>query len=279
MMEVEAFKAEEDGIKLHHGMHKLMRRSGIMWADPGACEEGVKALRRWLKGVIEDAAELSAFDSDQKRKVGKEEVADNKEKKEEDVVEIKRRHVLDALAIGRGCERRTWINQKEAAKCEANRKTRRAPKQHWTAKGRHKKYQKPADKKAGKIQEYEEEKGEEEWSDWAETPEEDEDDEEEDEEDISEEERKEDEEHKELEWLDDIAAKVGTEWFLLEKMKEQERIEYKGFPSLFDLCCGVIVRQGISEAAYAILPEEVQQRLLQHTPWQAVADNPNWSCH
>src|SRR5690606_10948303 len=64
---------------LHHDMHKLMRRGGILQSLPDACHYSVKILKSYLKSVIDSVVE--------KKKTGE----------EEESLEVSAEMVLDAL--------------------------------------------------------------------------------------------------------------------------------------------------------------------------------------
>ena len=51
------------------------------------------------------------------------------------------------------------------------------------------------------------------------------------------------------------------------RQSREEDIIYFGFPSLFHICCCVIVRHGITQSELDRLPEEVQEKVIQCTPF------------
>mgnify|MGYP007114687635 FL=1 len=54
---------ESDVTMLHNDLHGLLRKAGVFYSYPDACRFGLKALRQWLRSVIEQAIDLHSSSS------------------------------------------------------------------------------------------------------------------------------------------------------------------------------------------------------------------------
>jgi len=215
----------------------------------------MKCLKKWLRSVIRIAIDLS--ESAEPAQAGDEQ---GQEAGETKVVTLQ--NVLASLQKGDGFVRRIWINQKKADKCKNSATYRRKPVDMYGRFALEESEHSAAEGEADSVNEEEEE----------------------DEflPDADDEEKEEEEEDDYVNRKEDKLAWKGVEagFARLEKERDnpagapkerqwlqQEDLIFFGFPSLFDICCGVLFHHGITQQELDALPEEVSVKVIQFTPY------------
>ena len=223
----------------------------------------MKCLKQWLRSVIRIAIDLSESPKPvQKAGESQQQAGDEQGQaggEEKKVVTLQ--NVLASLQKGDGFVRKIWINQKKADKCKNSATYRRKPVDMYGRFG----LEESEHFAEGEADSFNEEEEEDES-----VPEADDEEEEEEEEDDY------------VDRKEDKLAWKGVEAGLarLEKERDnaagapkekqwlqQEDLICFGFPSLFDICCGVIFHHGITQQELDSLPEEVSVKVIQFTPY------------